>query len=137
MAVEVLLVPGAGAEGTKTSSLVLLKKYFEKVIGISSGFFDGVISDSNKQRATTPSEQADQISKLVKPNTVIVSQSLGALGVIESLRDPVIRAATAGVVLIAPPARRPYSDVFLHPALVERLDAKPSKSGLFGGDVNI
>lgn len=42
MAAEALLVPGAGAEGTKTSSLVLLKKYLQKGIQVPSRFIDGV-----------------------------------------------------------------------------------------------
>lgn len=89
------------------------------------------------RRATTPSEQAEQIAAAVRPNTVIVSQSLGALGVVEALREPVVKALVSGVVIVAPPARRPFTDVLLHPALLERLNVESPESNFFGCDVTI
>lgn len=137
MAREALLVPGAGTEGVKTSSLLLAKKYLGKGRSISGVFIDGVSDKPHQSRATLPSEQAGQIKETITPGAIIIAQSLGALGVIRALRDPDVKANVAGAIFIAPPARRPYSDVLLHPVVLDRCDREAPIDGVLRGDVAI
>lgn len=112
---EIVFVPGLAVEVEDARVPSVLASLFP---GVEHTFLNGVVSEEDGCRAILPSEQEKQVTKLLKPGCFVISQSLGAIGVVNALRA----AKDIGAIhalLIAPPAPRPF-DIMLHPHVRDR-----------------